>query len=383
MNLLQRFQGLLAFLPATLPSLHLGADEFVRACLVEAAASASDVLGADLLSLYPFDAEQQEFQHPPICNGQLHSPKEAARNIHQEEVVRTIMLYGSRYWERIPAGELFRPADFAVREGIASSAGIRLSANKAAVGALFLEFRAPQSFDEETRGLIAVLSEQVALAVEIARLFRKTSEAASRNVSEYVAQELHDGVSQLLAWEVVGRVGAARDRLRTGDLPGLAQDLKVAEEAAQYCAQGCRDIMGLLKTHVVDELGLVEALRSYCDHMLRPAGVAAEFYAEEMTLPIGIKRQLYRIAQAALANVIAHAQARRVTIRLDGAGGQVRLEIADDGRGFRVDSPVPPVGKYGLRGIPRKGGGTQGQCDHRESARRNEDYGAGSAPGRI
>jgi two-component system NarL family sensor kinase len=66
-------------------------------------------------------------------------------------------------------------------------------------------------------------------------------------------------------------------------------------------------------------------------------------------LPVAIEVGLYRIAQQALANILLHANARRVTIRLERNESRVRLRIEDDGNGFEP-SAVPP-NRFGLVGM--------------------------------
>jgi signal transduction histidine kinase len=65
---------------------------------------------------------------------------------------------------------------------------------------------------------------------------------------------------------------------------------------------------------------------------------AAVLPAEELALDTDCALTLFRIMQEALTNVIRHAQATKVEIRLQTKGNHVELEIEDDGRGFEPDS---------------------------------------------
>jgi signal transduction histidine kinase len=80
-------------------------------------------------------------------------------------------------------------------------------------------------------------------------------------------------------------------------------------------------------------------------------GIQTELQSEgELELPIALAEELYRIAQEALNNVLKHAHARRVTVRLRFDPERARLEVCDDGIGY-----VPAVGEsnggLGLRGM--------------------------------
>ena len=58
---------------------------------------------------------------------------------------------------------------------------------------------------------------------------------------------------------------------------------------------------------------------------------------------------MYRIADEALSNVVRHAEARELLVRLERAGERLALSIVDNGRGFEVR--VAPEGHYGLQGM--------------------------------
>jgi signal transduction histidine kinase len=63
-----------------------------------------------------------------------------------------------------------------------------------------------------------------------------------------------------------------------------------------------------------------------------------------------VQAQLVRIVQEALNNVRKHSRASMVRISLRNWGGDLLLEINDDGQGFDPDD-IPPVAQYGLRGM--------------------------------
>jgi len=96
--------------------------------------------------------------------------------------------------------------------------------------------------------------------------------------------------------------------------------------------------------------GLGAALRARLATVESRSGLAAEVRVDEMIrLPAHVESDLYRVAQEALNNVLKHAHASRVTVVLEVADGRVRLEITDDGDGFRTAEPGGGLGLTGMR----------------------------------
>lgn len=149
-----------------------------------------------------------------------------------------------------------------------------------------------------------------------------------------VARELHDEVGQALtavkinlqAIECLGETPAAGSR--------LTDSIAVVERALQQV----RNIALDLRPSLLDDLGLVSALRWYVDSQARRAGLEASFQVSPATLRLApdLETDCFRVAQEALTNVIRHAHATRVEVSLQSTGHGVRLTIRDDGVGFNV-----------------------------------------------
>jgi signal transduction histidine kinase len=102
-----------------------------------------------------------------------------------------------------------------------------------------------------------------------------------------------------------------------------------------------------LRPGSVAEHGLVRALETHAKALEARVGLRVGVAATlPERLPIEIEEALYRIAQEALHNVVRHASASRVWVRVDRPGGRARLLIEDDGQGF--DPEQVPEGHLGL-----------------------------------
>ncbi len=151
-----------------------------------------------------------------------------------------------------------------------------------------------------------------------------------------IARDLHDDVSQQLAGVSIAFSGL-KQRLGAYHLSEeLRQELVELQQQTLALSRSVRQLSHDLHPAVLQHLGLVKGLTSVCGELGRAYGVAMTCTAEGDFSAITPDATLcvYRIAQEALRNVIAHAGASRVNVRLLQMGDQAQLTIADDGRGF-------------------------------------------------
>lgn len=99
----------------------------------------------------------------------------------------------------------------------------------------------------------------------------------------------------------------------------------------------------------LDTLGLNASLKGLCDSVARQTAVSITYAGAEVSpLPDGVTICLYRVLQEALTNVVKHAHAERVRVRLRNGAESVFLSVEDDGQGFdpgAVKSPGNGDGK--------------------------------------
>ena len=124
----------------------------------------------------------------------------------------------------------------------------------------------------------------------------------------------------------------------------LNETLKVVERVLEQV----QDISLNLRPSILDDLGLKTAVRWYVKQQASLCGLRAEFHADrlEQRLDPMIEIECFRVAQEALTNVVRHAKAKAVVVKLHTEEGQLHLRVRDDGIGFKVDS----VREKALRG---------------------------------
>ncbi|HSK61756.1 MAG TPA: ATP-binding protein, partial [Actinomycetospora sp.] len=124
---------------------------------------------------------------------------------------------------------------------------------------------------------------------------------------------------------------AVRPFLDRDEAGAARADLATACDLVLTPLGEARTAIGALRPPVLDDLGLAGALAALARGL---PGVRAVLDLDERRLPEHVEVALYRIAQETLQNVLKHADAREVTVRLATREHGVRLELADDGVGF-------------------------------------------------
>ena len=164
-----------------------------------------------------------------------------------------------------------------------------------------------------------------------------------------VAREVHDELGQALT---ALRMDVALLRLADGPhSPALLARIGAMKEAVDRTIGIVRNVTSALRPAALD-LGLTAALEWQVDDFARRSGIECLLHAgeTEVELDDGSATALFRIVQESLTNVAKHAHATEVEITLDTDGDEVRLEVCDNGRGFRPEAPRRP-GKFGLMGM--------------------------------
>jgi two-component system, NarL family, sensor kinase len=196
--------------------------------------------------------------------------------------------------------------------------------------------RATETFEEQEQSLSTSKKHLRELA---GRLLRAQEEERRR-----VAREMHDDWAQRLA--LLGILTAqAEASLADPELVGPI--LRDVQKQLSELAEVVHDISRQLHPSILDDLGLVEALRSECAQVGRREGLEITF--EPTLIPQalggGVALSLYRVAQEAIRNVVKHAAAKSARVTLSADGGELLLRVADDGIGF---DPTARSGEPGL-----------------------------------
>ncbi len=199
-------------------------------------------------------------------------------------------------------------------------------------------------------GLMLNLSEHKLAEAKLRLLARRVVQSQEEERG-HLARELHDGSSQTLVSAKLLIESVLEDSRRepAGPHPALPRVLGQINDTLTEL----RRLSHRLRPALLDTLGLPAALQHLAQESGGPGALAVvEIGAEPLDLPQDVKTALFRVAQEALTNVRKHAQAKRVRITLDFAGGGVQLEVRDDGRGFDFRAlQLDPDRGIGLRNM--------------------------------
>ena len=172
-----------------------------------------------------------------------------------------------------------------------------------------------------------------------------------------IARELHDDTAQVLA--SVARQLDNFVRKKHGFTPNEVFFLKGLEARLKSAVRGVNRFVQDLRPSLLDDLGLMPALRSLMRNLQESDGISTDLkvVGEERRFSPEIELLLFRIVQEALNNIRRHAQASETQAVMEFAKDKVKVTITDNGRGFtlsgRVDD-LPRSGKLGLAGMQER-----------------------------
>jgi signal transduction histidine kinase len=211
-----------------------------------------------------------------------------------------------------------------------------------------IRFKPPSVWDEHRTALIAtaavvLLQATLITGLLIQRTRRRQAEreaahlggrilTAQEDERRRLAREMHDDVTQRLA-------ALAIDAAKVQGGAGTSSAGKAASAIRDGLVKLSEDVHALsyrLHPSVIEDLGLVAALRVECNRIARQESIRVDFESQGVpkAVPSNAAACLFRVAQEALRNVVRHANAGSVGVSLAAKDGGIALAVRDDGRGF-------------------------------------------------
>lgn len=164
-----------------------------------------------------------------------------------------------------------------------------------------------------------------------------------------VAKDLHDGVGQTILAAKLNFMAYQKDKMKHKDR--FDAGLKFIDSASREL----REIYDDLYPSILSDMGLESTIRWYAKNSLEINKIKTGFDIKiKETLPHPLEVDIYRIIKELFSNIIKHSGADSVTLLLSAGNGLINLEVADNGRGFNIDTLRNERRGFGLSNIRQR-----------------------------
>ncbi len=172
-----------------------------------------------------------------------------------------------------------------------------------------------------------------------------------------LARELHDDASQqiLLLTHSVDNIASRAEKYLPQE---LISELGRLYELSQQTYQGIKRYAQALRPRILDDLGLVPAIKWLAEEIRNFAGIEIAIKTDTIPpLPPETQLVLFRIVQEALNNVHRHSGASKASVTVECQGNEIKMTISDNGKGFELPDQLSDFagrGKLGLTGMAER-----------------------------
>jgi PAS domain S-box-containing protein len=240
--------------------------------------------------------------------------------------------------------------------------GIPLILRNRVTGLLSLTHEEPGYYTETHARLAQAITNQIAIAIENARLYEQAQDLATLEERNRIARELHDSVSQLLYGISLYSTAASRS-ISKDNVDRVLKNLIEIKDNALQALQEMRLLILELDPPLLQKYGLVAALRASLESIESRAGLETVLKTDGVSrLPSTIEPDLYRIAMEALNNLVRYARAKKVMVELQIVSDWVIMDIRDNGVGFEVEF-VENSGGMGIHNMKQRAQRLGGRLD--------------------
>jgi signal transduction histidine kinase/DNA-binding response OmpR family regulator/putative methionine-R-sulfoxide reductase with GAF domain len=209
----------------------------------------------------------------------------------------------------------------------------------------------PDDFTLDEISFLVAVTEQINVIIENHNMKQRIADIAVTSERQRLARDLHDLVAQsLYGLTLLARSGL--EAAAEGDYGQLSETLTNLESSAFQALREMRLLLFELRPLALQQEGLVKALQLRLATVEQRTGCQVNFDLDEnLWFDPELQADLYMIAIEALNNILKHAQATEIKVRLANEGTDLVLEIQDDGCGFDLDTVVYG---FGLQTMPER-----------------------------
>lgn len=246
------------------------------------------------------------------------------------------------------------------REGVNMLVHVPLTAKGCVLGSMCFGTRHERDFNPEEQDLLRAIGSQIAVAIENARLYAEVQQkermrgellkkviTAQEEERKRIARELHDETSQSLT----ALLYAAEEAMEMKSIDTIHKRIVGMHDVVQHTLDGVHKLIFDLRPSVLDNLGLVPAIRWLAKSRLEPKGVRFTIDDDSSCLRFSpeLETALFRVIQEAMTNIARHSAARNVWVQCCCRSEDVHILVRDDGVGF--DPGELELSPNSLRGL--------------------------------
>jgi len=166
-----------------------------------------------------------------------------------------------------------------------------------------------------------------------------------------ISRELHDDLGQILTAVLLDISRAEKQKIFISS--GSYNFMKRLRLILQEALQRVRNLSAILRPGVLDQLGLKAAVVSFLEEMEEQTGlkIIKKMQVHYNNIPESVSIAIYRILQEATTNIVKHAEAKQVIVKLRSDSKTISISIKDDGQGFNPESlPIDKgIGFLGMK----------------------------------
>ena len=337
------------------------------------------LLECHFVGIAQFDSAHKTISYREVVGNKYPLVLSSANDSNREISGRVIATQKPFIIESFPTKPLLDPSEFEIMasEMLTSAFGVPISNKGREFGALVVGYRRYHQISEDEVQLTMNLANQAALALENAKLYQekveysKSMAALTRRLTviqeeerRRITRDLHDGVGQALTGLRLNLDLLSRQIPITEQ--SAADRVSMMKQVIDETLGTIREIAFDLRPPILDDLGLISALRVYIDRFAERTKIVSSLKCLEdlKRFDPKVEATLYRVVQEALTNVAKHSGAREVVVELRKTDNALMLNIFDNGKGFDDGHSAKPgfgTSGLGLMNMNERISGVQGQ----------------------
>ncbi len=239
--------------------------------------------------------------------------------------------------------------EVAVEAGFRSAVSIPLCSSSGILGMLSIVYKRDLPWQDDDRSYLLDIGSVLGTFIQRIQMQKKDLEFQVLRERKQLSSEIHDNVSQMVSALAI-HADIAQDCFENDDHEMLGEKLKIITDQARQITKVLREEMLSLRTPIDSCESVTDVLSDILDRFNEQWDINVTFESA-MDSPPKLsdytRLQLVRIVNESLQNILRHARAHNVNVRMMRRNSHVRIDIVDDGVGFDIENVAPE--RLGIR----------------------------------